>query len=1043
MICDDSREKAITILVLSLLLLGFPQQVHYMTTSESSLVSSDSIQDQDSIDSAALITQSTVRILDTDVSVYNTPEALQGLNLFVVVQSNKTTGEKSLFLLITDMEGNVEKQRYLGNHSLLADVPAEFINSTTILTGDDTGALLWNIYSDETEHLGFRGHHEFEYNANNNSFFTLHAYVRHVNDTDYLYDKIVEYDENGNYVWGKHTGDFIEPSQWCPYEDRMGDTIDLVHSNTVFYDHVEDIIYFNARNVNTFYKIDHATGDVVWGLGEYGNFTLFDLNGTQRENLFYHAHAVEKIDDNRFIIFDNDYHNQTNPDSRVSAMREITVNETTMTANVTWQWNAPETYWSMIWGDADRLANGNRLGVFGKETHVNTARGPRLAEVDEEGSVVWEMGFQLHSDYSYGIYRMERFRYSPILSSPVDVGVLEGEDVIVSWNTWYNFRPKREITGEYELLVNGKSHAAGDLVYDPYWRPRELTANIGPLSAGIHNVTLITTDEGGHTSSDSVTVTVAGFWLERSGPLVVEVGEEQHMLEWTGDTLTPLQCEILVDAEVFTSFEWTGEGFSLDLFSLDIGIHAVELEMSNSSGQIHYEQFSVTVYPAEPPVIHSRPDDSAIPWNSTPQLSWTFADNRPSEWRIYIDDGLHISDTWGVSPYTLNWSVPVLDEGVHNITLSVRDRADHRATDSLEVEVTAPSPPIISGTPDPTTLIWGRDDVVLNWEVHGGEEYELWRNGSLRESGPLESTVLSIPIESWQAERWRPGTYNLTLVVSDAVSTVSHTSWITVILDPGDPYADAVVPSLSSWYLHGENALGAPDGEYASIYLDYANGFLTLDMGESEEVLDGPGDDFSVLSQSGEYRVSVADSISSAFTSLGRSEGNTSFDLLDFGVEGFRYVRVEFYSGNQVLLDAIVAYNVNVPTGDTSSPLIEAVEDVVVYDNVPSVSVTWNATDETPWSYLILLNGTEVESGYWNGSDITYVLATNKTGSWNVTLILEDLMGNTASSCVLVDIKPFMAAIFESPLFVIALISATGLITVLLLLGYRRMRKKG
>ena len=57
-------------------------------------------------------------------------------------------------------------------------------------------------------------------------------------------------------------------------------------------------------------------------------------------------------------------------------------------------------------------------------------------------------------------------------------------------------------------------------------------------------------------------------------------------------------------------------------------------------------------------------------------------------------------------------------------------------------------------------------------------------------------------------------------------------------MELGDEYADSVVFKSSMWYFHGENAMGAPDNKSAVIYFDYGNGFLTLDMGEGEEIID-------------------------------------------------------------------------------------------------------------------------------------------------------------------------------------------------------------
>ena len=70
-----------------------------------------------------------------------------------------------------------------------------------------------------------------------------------------------------------------------------------------------------------------------------------------------------------FIMFDNDYDNVTNPNDCHSRLLEVTLNETSMTAKETWSWEAPTSYWSLFWGNAIVLPNGDIMGVFGPPTH--------------------------------------------------------------------------------------------------------------------------------------------------------------------------------------------------------------------------------------------------------------------------------------------------------------------------------------------------------------------------------------------------------------------------------------------------------------------------------------------------------------------------------------------------------------------------------------------------------------------------------------------------------------------------------------------------
>jgi hypothetical protein len=133
----------------------------------------------------------------------------------------------------------------------------------------------------------------------------------------------------------------------------------------------------------------------------------------------------------------------------------------------------------------------------------------------------------------------------------------------------------------------------------------------------------------------------------------------------------------------------------------------------------------------------------------------------------------------------------------------------------------------------------------------------------------------------------------------------------------GDPYADSIVEEHSSYYYDGENAIGAPDGNFASIFLSYTIGSLMLDMGKSESILDGDGNDLKVVAE-GNYTVWVGNNPSQPMTTLGIGMHNQSYDLSTIGSNESRYIRIDYNGGANVLLDAIVAYNYNVPEDNTT-----------------------------------------------------------------------------------------------------------------------------
>jgi len=622
-------------------------------------------------------------------------------------------------LIIVNMEGEVIVEK--PNVSYL---PAKFINSTTILlsriVGEQHRVVLWNIYDNTEVELGFTtGHHDLEYNALNNTFFTFERYFVEIDGMNRRFDKIVEYNVTGHLIWSVDVRSFISHTQWCPLLDWVADAADITHSNSLFFDTAEDVLYYNARNVNTFYKIDHKTGQVLWGLGQYGDFTLFDRHGNPRPTLFYHAHTVKKVDDNTCILFDNDYHNQTNPINQRSRILEITIDETTMTAQESWTWIASPDYFSSSWGDVDRLPNGNRLGSFGTSSHPNTNIGARLVEVNAAGEIVWELNFPPGEEFKIGVYRLKRFRFSPSLSSPRDIRAFSTDNVTVSWQTWYNTRMNRPMQGSYAVYLDGILIEHDTHMFDKFWRPTNLTVNLGRLEVGDYNLTLALVDEGGHITTDSVNVSIVPlpFYLTRESPIAIELGQENASIQWEGDTSSPLLATLARNNTPVASFVWNGAPITLDLNSFEVGTHLVTLHLFNNTKLVYEDEFLATIYPAAAPTIHSVPLDQSLPWNASLILSWELFDHAPATWGILVNATLAASGPWETPSYQFHWSVPVLDEGRYNITLVAYYRLDNRTARTTWLTVAPLSPPVIAISPHQPAIQWGHPlDVMEKWD---------------------------------------------------------------------------------------------------------------------------------------------------------------------------------------------------------------------------------------------------------------------------------------------------------------------------------------
>ncbi len=206
-------------------------------------------------------------------------------------------------------------------------------------------------------------------------------------------DRLVELDTDGVEVWSWSTFDHLDTQRY-PGElsQKMNDdgTTDWTHANSVVYVESQDALLVSLRHQNQVILIDHETGELLWTLGEDGDFALGE--GTW----FASQHAASMPEDDLVLLYDNG-NERPRPRSRAVAWR---LDLDTGTADEDWSWET-ETYTSNM-GDADRLASGNTL-VCAAASRRPEDDG-RIAEVTPDGEVVWEL-ILTEDDW---VYRAER-----------------------------------------------------------------------------------------------------------------------------------------------------------------------------------------------------------------------------------------------------------------------------------------------------------------------------------------------------------------------------------------------------------------------------------------------------------------------------------------------------------------------------------------------------------------------------------------------------------------------------------------------------------
>ena len=168
---------------------------------------------------------------------------------------------------------------------------------------------------------------------------------------------------------------------------------DWDHTNAIDPFPGDGALLLSVRNLHQLFKVDMGSGAILWRLGIQGDFTRVD-GGVGAA--FLRQHAAELVDEDRVILFDNGKKGVRENSGAV----EIVFDEATMEYGVAWSWYPEPPIFAKVWGDADRLDNGNTLIAYGRREELES----HLIEVTMDGERVWE----LVGPPGWGWYRAER-----------------------------------------------------------------------------------------------------------------------------------------------------------------------------------------------------------------------------------------------------------------------------------------------------------------------------------------------------------------------------------------------------------------------------------------------------------------------------------------------------------------------------------------------------------------------------------------------------------------------------------------------------------
>ena len=413
-------------------------------------------------------------------------------------------------VIIIDSAGQIVAELQNSAHSV-----HKFINSTTIAMGGQENYMeLWNYQTDTLQLLDVpAGHHEFDYNPETDTFMVLeYSMSTEIWDGEtILYDKLAEYTKEGELIWKWEGQDYF------PFNSTRHTSIgfnatfhggaDWMHASSFVWDKEEDSIYLCVRNVDTILKIDYNTKEVIWDAGKKTNFTSYNIDGEIKESLWYHPHALEMVGENRFILYDNDLYNSSNPDTMTlensqgnSRFLEFEIDESTKSIQEIWSWTPSNDsyYLPESGGDADRLPDGNTLGIFGNKALIlNLYDTSLITEVSKSGEIVWELAISGVDLRYFWIHRLERFYERPLIDLEESTIDLENGEINLNVTTWNSYKIDSNTNGTIRVLVDRKVVFQNDFIFLPQWQPNNLQISLQNIQTNAKNIEIVVENQDG------------------------------------------------------------------------------------------------------------------------------------------------------------------------------------------------------------------------------------------------------------------------------------------------------------------------------------------------------------------------------------------------------------------------------------------------------------------------------------------------------------------------------------------------------------------
>ncbi len=319
-------------------------------------------------------------------------------------------------VVIVDGHGRVRWYRWLPEHGAAIDVEWTEDDLFLIGGGPRFGVAWYTPDGRQVARIPDRpygdGFHHHAAAQPDGTVLTLVDEPNTLGDDTWLGFGVLNLTRSGEEVWSWHSQQAVDAGQLptgTPRED------DPYHANsaTLLTDDHGEALWLSLRNLDALVRVDVQTGSITHTLQQGGDFALYDEDGnrTLGSDAWFSGQHAPEFHWPRVLMHDNG--SARNGGAGESRALELELDLAAHTAQVTWQWS-DGGWWERLFGDADRLPNGNVLVSRGRCWEVQGCPGAggdptRISNLIEiaptTGDVVWRLDFPDQRD---SVYRAER-----------------------------------------------------------------------------------------------------------------------------------------------------------------------------------------------------------------------------------------------------------------------------------------------------------------------------------------------------------------------------------------------------------------------------------------------------------------------------------------------------------------------------------------------------------------------------------------------------------------------------------------------------------